>query len=62
MRTQTIATILIVFIAESEKPKPNISQDNPNTIFLRNKSHGVFTWRWGGGGGAEKYLGLRFGI
>jgi hypothetical protein len=54
MRTQPIARILVVFIAGSEKPKPNISQGNPDTLFSWNESHGVFYLPGGGGGGGGR--------
>lgn len=59
MRTHSIARILIVFIAENEKLQPNISQDNPDTLFSRNQSHGVVYLVVGGGrGGGEGGWGL----
>jgi hypothetical protein len=64
MRTQPIARILMVFIAGSEKSEPNISQDNPDTLFLRNQNYGFFLLDGAGGGGRSwgRWLGLGFGI
>ena len=59
MRKQPIARILIIFTAGSEKPESNISQDNSDTLFLRNQSHVVF-YLAGQGAEVGRWLGFLF--
>jgi hypothetical protein len=53
MTMQSIARTFIVLIAGSEKPEPNTSQDNPDTLCLRNQSSCFLT---AGGGGGVRFL------